>query len=207
MPGVAYRMFINPSMPLEGNGSYHLIFRGIGSLNHKVRSSRGYCSGKFPAEFTHLDRKGKAKMVDVSGKMITKREAVATCQVHLGEKVFDAVKKSEVKKGNVFEVARLAGINAAKQTCFLIPLCHNILLSSVSVDFEMDENQHCVTVVAKVTSTGQTGVEMEALTTVTLSALTIYDMCKSLSHHMTIGNVKLMKKTGGKSSFLYEDSL
>ena len=163
--------------------------------------SRGYCSDAFNGNLTHLDKEGKAKMVDVSAKRKTKREAVAMCKVHLGEKVFEAIRKSELKKGNALDVARIAGINGAKQTSFLIPLCHNIPLSSVSVDFEMDEKEHCVTVTGKASSLGQTGVEMEALTAVTISALTIYDMCKSISHQISIENIKLVKKTGGKSDF------
>lgn len=163
--------------------------------------SRGFCSGKSTVELTHLDKDGKATMVDVSGKEMTKREAVAKCRVYLGEKVFNAIRNNETRKGNALEIARIAGINGAKQTSFLIPLCHNIPLSNVSVDFEMDEEQHFVTVTGKASCIGRTGVEMEALMAVTLSALTIYDMCKSISHEMIIGDVKLMKKLGGKSDF------
>ena len=190
------------------NSHHHVMYDGIRRLNTMARYlfARGYCTSR-SAELSHLDKDGKAKMVDVSAKAVSKREAVAACQVHLGKEVFEAVRKSEVRKGNALEVARLAGINAAKQTCFLIPLCHNIPISSVSIDFAMDEEQHCVSVVGKVSSTGQTGVEMEALTAVVVSALTIYDMCKSISHHITIGGVKLVKKTGGKSNFLRGDSL
>jgi len=204
-PAFYYNMQLVPSMPLARRRFLQAAFPDMLRLKTKYSFSRGYCSSKDAAEFTHLDRKGKARMVDVSGKTITKRVAVASGQVYLGANVFEAVRERKVGKGNALEVARLAGINAAKQTCYLIPLCHNIPLSNVSIDFEMDEQNYCVTVIAKVSSTGQTGVEMEALAAVALSALTIYDMCKSISHRIEIGNIKLMKKTGGKSNFLHEE--
>ena len=204
-PAFYHNMQLKPNTPLGRRRFFQTMLPDKLRLKSRYSFSRGYCSSKDAREFTHLDKKGKARMVDVSGKTITKRVAVASGQVYLGAKVFEAVRKSEVGKGNALEVARLAGINAAKQTCYLIPLCHNIPLSKVSIDFEMDEQKHCVTVVARVSSMGPTGVEMEALTAVALSALTIYDMCKSISHLIEIGNIKLIKKTGGKSNFLHEE--
>lgn len=189
-------------MPSSFKPAHKLLHRVVfhqTEMNHLTL--RGFCSDRFPSKLTHLDDEGKARMVDVGGKSQTKREAVAKCQVRLGARVFEAIRKSEIRKGNALEVARIAGINAAKQTSFLIPLCHNIPLSSVSVDFEMDEPRHTVTVIGKASSLGQTGVEMEALVAVTLAALTIYDMCKAISHHIVIDDVKLVSKVGGKSDF------
>eukprot|EP00794_Sanderia_malayensis_P017674 gene17674-19436_t len=150
-------------------------------------------------KLTHLSKDGKANMVDVGAKAITRRTAVASATVVLGPIVYKAVVDSELKKGNALDVARIAGIMAAKQTASLIPLCHNIPVSKVSVDFGMDAKTYCVNVSAIVSTVGQTGVEMEALTAVSVSALTIYDMCKALSHDIVIKDIKLDKKAGGKS--------
>ncbi len=148
---------------------------------------------------THLSKDGKANMVDVGAKEITSRTAVASGKVILGPKVFKAIMDSELKKGNALDVARIAGIMAAKQTASLIPLCHNIPLSKVSIDFRMDAGSKCLDIIGTVSTVGKTGVEMEALTAVAVSALTVYDMCKALSHDIVIQDIRLERKTGGKS--------
>ena len=160
---------------------------------------RQFCTQTNGTELTHLGKDGKAKMVDVGEKEITKRKAIGKCEVHLEKKTFEAVQNSEIKKGNVLDVARIAGIMASKQTSVLIPLCHNIPLNKVSVDFEMDEERNVIIIKGEASSIGRTGVEMEALMAVSITALTIYDMCKSLSHEITIENIRLESKIGGKS--------
>lgn len=160
---------------------------------------RTFCTATDRNELTHLGKDGKAEMVDVGEKEITKRKAVAMCEVHLEKKTFEAVKKSEIKKGNVLDVARIAGIMASKETSTLIPLCHNIPLNKVSIDFEMDEERNVIIIKGEASCSARTGVEMEALMAVSITALTIYDMCKSLSHEITIENIRLETKSGGKS--------
>eukprot|EP00112_Aurelia_sp_Birch-Aquarium-sp1_P008496 Seg1937.5 transcript_id=Seg1937.5/GoldUCD/mRNA.D3Y31 product="Molybdenum cofactor biosynthesis protein 1" protein_id=Seg1937.5/GoldUCD/D3Y31 len=160
---------------------------------------RTFCTATDRNELTHLGKDGKAEMVDVGEKEITKRKAVAMCEVHLEKKTFEAVKKSEIKKGNVLDVARIAGIMASKETSTLIPLCHNVPLDKVSIDFEMDEERNVIIIKGEASCSARTGVEMEALMAVSITALTIYDMCKSLSHEITIENIRLETKSGGKS--------
>eukprot|EP00795_Rhopilema_esculentum_P013525 gene13525-4407_t len=167
----------------------------------KFVSSRNFCSSSSEKELTHLRKDGKANMVDVSDKAVTKRTAIAKCEVYLGKTVFEAVQKSEIKKGNVLDIARIAGIMGAKQTSSLIPLCHNIPLSKVSVDFEMNPKKYSVIITGSALCVGQTGVEMESLMAVSVSALTVYDMCKSISHDVTIEKIELVAKTGGKSKY------
>lgn len=154
-----------------------------------------------PNGFTHFNAKEEAMMVDVSAKEITCREAVAEGHIHVGKEVMEKIQRAAVKKGNVLETARLAGIMAAKKTAELIPLCHCLPLDQVTIDFEIAEEHIQIRSVVK--STGKTGVEMEALTAVTVSALTIYDMCKALNKGMTLGPFFLTRKSGGKSG-LYE---
>lgn len=151
------------------------------------------------AKLTHITEDGKATMVDVGPKDVTSRTAVASGKVTLGPVVFKAVKENELKKGSALDVARIAGIMAAKQTSLLIPLCHNIPLTKISVDFELDAENCTLGIVAMVSTVGRTGVEMEALTAVSVSALTVYDMCKALSHDLVIKDIRLDKKRGGKS--------
>lgn len=148
---------------------------------------------------THIDSKGKATMVDVGDKSVTNREAVASGSVYMKKETLRLITDNRITKGNVFETARLAGIMAAKNTCNLIPLCHQLNLSSVSVDFKVDKKLNKVDIEAKARCAGQTGVEMEALTAVSIAALTIYDMCKAVDKGMIISEIKLMEKRGGKS--------
>ncbi|MDO7836182.1 cyclic pyranopterin monophosphate synthase MoaC [Sphingobium sp. HBC34] len=146
---------------------------------------------------THLDADGAARMVDVSAKAVTAREAVATGRIDMIGEAAGAIAQGLVKKGDVLAVARVAGIMAAKRTADLIPLCHPIALSAVTVDFDLDASG--VTVTATARTAGQTGVEMEALTAASVALLTIYDMAKALDKSMMIGGVCLIAKSGGKS--------
>lgn len=146
---------------------------------------------------THLDEDGAARMVDVGAKAVTAREAVASGRIDMSVKAAKAIADGLVKKGDVLAVARVAGIMAAKKTADLIPLCHPIALSAVTVDFDLDAAG--VTVTATARTAGQTGVEMEALTAASVALLTIYDMAKALDKAMVIGAVQLEAKTGGKS--------
>jgi cyclic pyranopterin monophosphate synthase len=150
-------------------------------------------------ELTHLDDKGQAAMVDVGDKTVTSRMARASGRVYMSPETLSAIREWQVPKGDVLSAARIAGIMAAKRTPELIPLCHTLLLSKVAVDFEIDEVQNCVQITSTVRCKGQTGVEMEALTAVSVAALTIYDMAKALEKTMVIGDISLLEKTGGKS--------
>ena len=149
-------------------------------------------------ELTHVNAKGEARMVDVGAKADTEREAVATGGVRMQPDTLARIKQMQVKKGDVLSVARIAGIMAAKKTPELIPLCHTLLITEVTVDFEFVGDDY-IQVVAKAKCTGKTGVEMEALTAVSAACLTIYDMCKAIDRGMTIEAVRLEKKSGGKS--------
>ncbi|KAF5207055.1 Cyclic pyranopterin monophosphate synthase [Thalictrum thalictroides] len=148
---------------------------------------------------THINSSGEAQMVDVSSKAISKRVAIAGCKVMLGKKVFDMVSANQIDKGDVLSVARIAGINGAKQTSNLIPLCHNISLTHVRVDLTLNEKDFSVEIEGEAASTGKTGVEMEAMTAVTIAGLTVYDMCKAVSKDIQIMDVQLEHKSGGKS--------
>ncbi|QNG45838.1 cyclic pyranopterin monophosphate synthase MoaC [Sphingobium yanoikuyae] len=146
---------------------------------------------------THLDEDGAARMVDVSAKAVTAREAVAAGRITMAADAAQAIAAGLVKKGDVLAVARVAGIMAAKRTAELIPLCHPIPLSAVTIDFDLHDDG--VTVTATARTAGQTGVEMEALTAATAALLTVYDMAKALDKGMIIGDVRLLAKRGGKS--------
>jgi cyclic pyranopterin phosphate synthase len=148
---------------------------------------------------THLDEQGHATMVDVGGKESTVRTAVAAGEVWMQPATLQAIREGTTPKGDVLAAARLAGIMAAKRTPDLIPLCHPLLLTKVAVDLVIDEEQHKVVITATVRCQGQTGVEMEALTAVSVAALTIYDMVKALDKGMVIGAIRLLQKQGGKS--------
>lgn len=150
-------------------------------------------------QLTHLDAHGHATMVDVGDKQITSRTAVAAGEVRMMPSTLAAIQEGNVPKGDVLAAARIAGIMAAKKTPELIPLCHTLLLSKVAVDFEVDTVESRVVITATVRCNGQTGVEMEALTAVSVAALTIYDMAKALDKGMTIGAIRLLEKQGGKS--------
>ncbi|XP_028762949.1 cyclic pyranopterin monophosphate synthase, mitochondrial-like [Neltuma alba] len=152
-----------------------------------------------PSSLTHTSNTGEAQMVDVSPKENTKRTAIASCEVILGKHVFDLVLANQMAKGDVLSVAKIAGISGAKQTSSLIPLCHNISLSHVRVDLKLNHKDHSVMIEGEAASTGKTGVEMEAMTAVTVAGLTVYDMCKAASKDIVITDVRLKHKAGGKS--------
>ncbi|MFQ6617132.1 MAG: cyclic pyranopterin monophosphate synthase MoaC [Fidelibacterota bacterium] len=144
--------------------------------------------------FSHMDNKGRVKMVDVSKKEVSSRYARACGKVFLNEKAYDGVKKGTLKKGEVLAAARIAGIGGAKNTWSLIPLCHPIDLEHVKIDFRLNDEKRCVKIVSEVKGTSKTGVEMEALTAVSIAALTVYDMCKSLDKSMVISDIELIEK-------------
>jgi cyclic pyranopterin phosphate synthase len=150
-------------------------------------------------KLSHLDETGTARMVDVGAKPETERIAVAEGRITMSAEAFAALLKGNAKKGDVLGTARLAGIMAAKKTAELIPLCHALALSQVTVDFEPDEARHAVRIRATAKTVGRTGVEMEALTAVSLAALTIYDMLKAMDRSMEIGAIRLVEKSGGAS--------
>jgi cyclic pyranopterin phosphate synthase len=149
------------------------------------------------SEFTHLDPLGRARMVDVTSKEPSHRRAVARCHVHMDPDTASKIATGAITKGDVLAVSRVAGIQAAKQTPSLLPLCHPLLVGSVFVNFRIEETH--VEVEAQVETVDRTGVEMEALTACAIAALTIYDMCKSVDRGMTIGELALWEKTGGRS--------
>lgn len=148
---------------------------------------------------THFDPDGKAIMVDITEKSATRRQAVAGAEVVMQPQTLQRILDRTVEKGDVFAVARIAGIMAAKQTAHLIPLCHPLALTSVEIAFDSDPQTGIVAIRATASVTGQTGVEMEALTAASVAGLTIYDMCKAIDKEMVIGQICLLKKTGGKS--------
>ncbi|MBW1677211.1 MAG: cyclic pyranopterin monophosphate synthase MoaC [Deltaproteobacteria bacterium] len=156
---------------------------------------------------THLDEEGRVRMVDVSEKAATAREAVAQGVVTMQPETFDLIGDQKVEKGNVLEAARIAGIMAAKRTAELIPMCHPLSITHVKVDFFPQPDTHSIRIEAVVRVVGQTGVEMEALAAVSIAALTIYDMCKSYDRSMAISDVYLLKKSGGKSGTFVRESL
>lgn len=153
------------------------------------------------AQLTHTDTQGRATMVDVGGKVPTRRTATARATVILGPAAFRLLRDNQLAKGDALAVAQLSGIMASKQTSTLIPLCHPLPLDHTSVTFDLNEPQNAAVVTATCSTTGRTGVEMEALTAVAVAALTIYDMCKAVSHDIIIADVKLVSKTGGKRDF------
>ena len=147
----------------------------------------------------HFDEKGNAVMVDVSEKNETKRVAQAKGIIKVSEEIMNLIKTGNIKKGDVLGVSRVAGIMASKQTSNLIPMCHPLMINGANIDFELDEENSKVIIYGTVRTTGKTGVEMEALTAVSVAALTIYDMCKAVDKRMVIENIHLVSKTGGKS--------
>lgn len=152
-----------------------------------------------PLTLSHLDDEGRTRMVDISAKSASVRTAVARGRVLIGEEAFRLVQENRIRKGDVLSVAQVAGILGAKQTSRLIPLCHDVLLEGVDLDLELNEDAFAIDVRAFVKTTGPTGVEMEALTAVSVAALTIYDMCKSVSKDIAITDTHLLAKTGGQS--------
>jgi cyclic pyranopterin phosphate synthase len=153
------------------------------------------------SHFTHLNQDGKAHMVDVSDKTITTRTAIATGCVYMQANTLQRIIEGGHKKGDVFATARIAGIQAAKKCADLIPLCHPLALTKISVDLQPDIKHNRVTIQALCKLDGKTGVEMEALTAVSVAALTLYDMCKAIDKTMSIGDIKILEKRGGKSDW------
>lgn len=151
------------------------------------------------AKLTHLDENGRARMVDVGRKPETARVAVARGEVHMRRETFDLIRAGSLKKGDVLSVAQVAGIMGAKKTSELIPLCHPIPLDKVDVDITLDESLPGLVITATAKTTGKTGVEMEALTAVSVAALTVYDMAKAAEKTMRIHNIRLVEKRGGQS--------
>ena len=153
------------------------------------------------SQLTHLDERGSARMVDIGDKAVTARVATAAAEVSMLPETFTLITDGAHKKGDVLAVARIAGIQAAKKCSDLIPLCHPLMLTRVSVDFEMDAEGHRVLISATCAVDGKTGVEMEALTAASVAALTIYDMCKAVDRAMVISNIRVLEKSGGKSGY------
>lgn len=149
-------------------------------------------------QFSHIDSAGRAKMVDVTEKDDTKREALAWGTVTMEPKTLQLIRDGRIEKGAVLETARVAGIMAVKRTWELIPMCHQLLITGIDIEFEFVDDR-TIGIKATARTTGKTGVEMEALTGVSVAALTIYDMCKAVDKGMVIGDIKLLRKTGGKS--------
>ncbi|MBB6215813.1 cyclic pyranopterin phosphate synthase [Anaerosolibacter carboniphilus] len=150
-------------------------------------------------KLTHIDEHGRAKMVDVGEKADTQRVAIAGASIQMAPQTLSMIKEGKMKKGDVLSVAQVAGIMGVKRTSELIPMCHNILISGVEMNFRIDEENSMIHIEATVKTVGKTGVEMEALQGVSIAALTIYDMCKAVDKDMVISNIRLIKKTGGKS--------
>ena len=159
------------------------------------------------SEFTHFDESGQARMVDVGEKPVTDRTAVARGRIRMQPETLELIVGGDVKKGDVLGVARLSGIMAAKRTSELIPLCHPLRLTSVTVDFTPDTDSSEIVIIANVNAWDRTGVEMEALVAVSTAALTIYDMCKSYDRGMIIDDIRLLEKSGGKSGLYRDQSL
>lgn len=173
-------------------------------LGYSVAIQNGYSECKLltavkpMSDLTHFDSDGNARMVDVGAKPATLRTAIATALIEMNPETLARIDKGKIEKGNVLEVARLAGIMGTKRTADLIPLCHPISVTSVDVSFDVVDSRS-VEISARVQATDRTGVEMEALTAASTAALTIYDMCKSIDREMVIREIKLMHKSGGKS--------
>ena len=155
---------------------------------------------------SHLDEKGKARMVDVTRKASTVRTAVARGKILMHPETVDMIESEGIAKGNVLGVAKIAGIMAAKRTSDLIPMCHPLELTGIDMQFTINRDRGEITIEAKVSTVGRTGVEMEAMTAVSVAALTIYDMCKSADKWMILSDIKLMTKQGGKSGTLVRES-
>lgn len=151
------------------------------------------------ADFSHFNEEGRAKMVDVGGKEVTKRTAVAVGRVLVNEECFGLIKSGGLKKGDVLGTAQIAGIMGAKKTSEVIPMCHPIMINGANITFHLNEEELAVEIRSEVKCSGVTGVEMEALTAVSIAALTVYDMCKAVQKDMVIDQIHLVSKSGGKS--------
>lgn len=156
-------------------------------------------------ELTHFNEEGRAKMVDVSEKTQTMRTAVAAGEVLLRPDTYDLVVAGKMKKGDVLAVAQVAGIMGAKRTSDVIPMCHPIAITGIDISFALDEPRHAILIEATAKCKGETGIEMEALTAVSIAALTIYDMCKAVQKDIEIQNIRLLSKTGGKSGAYHKE--
>lgn len=192
------------AQPFPNTTTINCLLAGTGSdriLLHPPHQHLQQLQLRNCSSLTHINAQGKAQMVDVAEKAHTTRVASAEATVQVGERLTALIAANELAKGDVLSVAQLAGIMGAKQTSKLIPLCHNIALSSVRVHATLLESQQCVRLVATVRCNGQTGVEMEALTAVSVAALTVYDMCKAVSHDICITDVRLLSKSGGKRDY------
>lgn len=150
-------------------------------------------------KLSHIDKNGKANMVDISSKNETERTATAFGEVLVSKNLFNKIKKNEIEKGDVLSIAKYAGIQAAKKTSELIPLCHNILISKVDIELKLNSKKHSVEIKSFAKTISKTGIEMEVLTAVSVAALTVYDMCKAIDKSIIISDIKLLTKTGGKS--------
>lgn len=190
--------WINQNVPNAYQKESHIIAT---ALANPISTSPPTPPPSEPAapNLTHLDASGRPKMVDVSAKPDTKREATAKCIIAMKPETFALIKQHKIAKGDVLTVAQLAGIMGAKQTPYLIPLCHPLLIGESQVEFRMDEPNNSIEIISTVKSIGKTGVEIEALTTAAIAALTIYDMCKSIDRGMIINNLRMVRKSGGKS--------
>jgi len=151
------------------------------------------------SELSHFNEQGRARMVDVTKKTVTHRRAVAAGEIHVSREILEHIRNGTLKKGDVLAVAQVAGIQAAKHTWELIPMCHPLPLTGIDISFSLSEDPCMVEIAAEVSCSGVTGVEMEALTAVSAAALTIYDMCKAVQKDMVISNIRLLSKSGGKS--------
>ncbi len=157
-------------------------------------------------KLTHFNEEGRAKMVNVGEKLNTKRVAIAQASIYMKSATLQKIMDEDIAKGDVLGVSQIGGIMAAKRTAELIPMCHNIFLTGADITFEIDESANKIVIEATVSSTGKTGVEMEALTAVSIAALTIYDMCKAIDRGMKITDIKLLRKEGGKTgTFVAEE--
>ena len=157
------------------------------------------------ADFTHFNEQGRAKMVDVGEKPISQRIAIAAARVLVNENTFELIKSGGMKKGDVLTVAQIAGVMGAKRTPDIIPMCHPILMDGIDLQLSLDENRRSVEIRAKVSCDGRTGVEMEALSAVSVAALTVYDMCKAVQKDMVITDIRLVSKTGGVHGDYYRE--
>ena len=158
-------------------------------------------------ELTHINEEGRAKMVDVSEKVDTVREAVAIGHVSMQRETLERIKEGTISKGDVLAVAQVGGIMGAKSTPQIVPMCHPIMISGCDINFKMDFENNRIEIMATTKTVGKTGIEMEALTAVSTAALTIYDMCKAIDREMVINNIMLVKKSGGKSGIFERKEL
>ena len=157
------------------------------------------------SKLNHFDSKGNAIMVDVTERKVTERQAIARGKIFVNDETYKRILEGNMAKGDVLAVARVAGIMATKKTSELIPMCHPLMLTKSQIDFEFNEDEKSITAISLVKLSGQTGVEMEALTGVNVALLTIYDMCKAIDKNMVISDIHLVEKTGGKSGkFVFE---